>query len=161
MQAKRKPLSFGYQLFNNQLLWSPSPLFGDNDMAVITKHDQPENSWDKLLESCDPVEMFLEFNNPVDQVNTETGFLSTGTVAVDDFGAAEEIVDVETDSQEIVNDSIDPYLVSLSLIERWGSAMGILIILHFLILGSIHVYCHNIFSFQIVSFLSREILNRF
>ncbi|KAH9760786.1 tRNA (cytosine(38)-C(5))-methyltransferase 2 [Citrus sinensis] len=115
--AKRKPLSFRCQLLNNQLLRSPSPLLGNDDMTVITKHDQPDDSWDKLLESCDPVERFLEFSNSGDQVNTETGFLSTGTAAVDDFGAAEETVEVDRCV------SIDHFLVPLSLIERWGSAM--------------------------------------
>ncbi|KDO61669.1 hypothetical protein CISIN_1g016377mg [Citrus sinensis] len=118
-QAKRKPLSFRCQLLNNQLLRSPSPLLGNDDMTVITKHDQPDDSWDKLLESCDPVERFLEFSNSGDQVNTETGFLSTGTAAVDDFGAAEETVEVDRCV------SIDHFLVPLSLIERWGSAMDI------------------------------------
>ncbi|KAH9760779.1 tRNA (cytosine(38)-C(5))-methyltransferase 2 [Citrus sinensis] len=117
--AKRKPLSFRCQLLNNQLLRSPSPLLGNDDMTVITKHDQPDDSWDKLLESCDPVERFLEFSNSGDQVNTETGFLSTGTAAVDDFGAAEETVEVDRCV------SIDHFLVPLSLIERWGSAMDI------------------------------------
>ncbi|KAH9760787.1 tRNA (cytosine(38)-C(5))-methyltransferase 2 [Citrus sinensis] len=110
--AKRKPLSFRCQLLNNQLLRSPSPLLGNDDMTVITKHDQPDDSWDKLLESCDPVERFLEFSNSGDQVNTETGFLSTGTAAVDDFGAAEETVEVDRCV------SIDHFLVPLSLIER-------------------------------------------
>lgn len=123
MQAKRKPLSFRCQRVNNQLLWSPSPLLGYDDMTVIAKHDQPDDSWDKLLRSCDPVESFLEFSNPGDRVNTETGFLSTGTVAIDDSGAAEESIEVDRCI------SMDHYLVPLSLIERWGSAMGILIFL--------------------------------
>lgn len=122
MQAKRKPLSFRCEHFNGQLLWSPSPLFGHDNISV-TKDDQPEENWDKLLRSCDPVERFLEFNNPSDRVNAETGCLLTKPVAVDDFGAPEEII------EEDGYDSIGNYLVPLNLIERWGSAMGILVIL--------------------------------
>ncbi|KAJ0029794.1 hypothetical protein Pint_12692 [Pistacia integerrima] len=121
--AKRKPFSFRCQLFNNQLLWSPGPLLGQDDITVINKPDQSEESWDKLLQSCDPVERFLEFKSPSHQINTETDFLETNNVATDSFGASEKIAEANEYK------SMDQYLVPLSLIERWGSAMGILILL--------------------------------
>ncbi|TXG62125.1 hypothetical protein EZV62_013488 [Acer yangbiense] len=116
--AKRKPLSFGCQVFDNQLLQSPTPLFGDNNVTEIDKHDQQEENWDKLLQSCDPIERFLEFNNPFFQVNTGTDVPETTGAALDDFRASEKIV------EENGADSLDQYLVPFSLIERWGSAMG-------------------------------------
>lgn len=122
LQAKRKPSSFQNQLLNNRLLWSPSPLFGHDDNTVAIEHDQSQESWNKLLESCEPVEKFLEFKNHSDQMNTESGFLDTTIVPIDAYGALEK-----NDNANGHNDiSLNQYLVPLSLIERWGSAMGIL-----------------------------------
>ncbi|KAL5783161.1 hypothetical protein ACOSP7_008190 [Xanthoceras sorbifolium] len=117
--AKRKPLSFRCQVFDNQLLWSPGPLFGNNNVMEIDKHNQQEESWDKLLQSCDPIERFLEFNSPCYQGNTGTDFAAITGSALDDFGVSEKTVEVNS------NDALDQYLVPFSLIERWGSAMDI------------------------------------
>ncbi|KAK3212430.1 hypothetical protein Dsin_017136 [Dipteronia sinensis] len=117
--AKRKPLSFGCQVFDNQLLLSPTPLSGDNNVTEIDKHNQQEENWDKWLQSCDPIERFLEFNSPCYQVNTGTGVADTTGAALDDFRASEKIVEVNG------ADSLDQYLVPFSLMERWGSAMDI------------------------------------
>lgn len=121
MQAKRKPFSFKCQHFNSQLLWSPGPLLGHDDIAVINKHVESDESWDKLLQSCDPVESFLEFKKPSHQINTETDFLATNSITTDSFGASEKIGEANE------HESMDQYLVPPSLIERWGSAMGILV----------------------------------
>ncbi|XP_059459766.1 tRNA (cytosine(38)-C(5))-methyltransferase 2 isoform X1 [Corylus avellana] len=119
--AKRKPSSFQNQLLNNRLLWSPSPLFGHDDNTVAIEHDQSQESCDELLQSCEPVEKFLEFKNHSDQMDTESGLLDTTIVPIDAYGALEK-----NDNANGRNDiSLNQYLVPLSLIERWGSAMDI------------------------------------
>uniref|UniRef100_A0A2N9EZH7 Uncharacterized protein n=1 Tax=Fagus sylvatica TaxID=28930 RepID=A0A2N9EZH7_FAGSY len=119
--AKRKPCSFQNQLLNNRLLWSPSPLFGHDDNTVANEHDQSQESWDKLLQSCEPVQKFLEFKNHSNQTDTESGFLDTTLVSTDAFGDLEK-----NDKGNGLDGSSLDYLVPLSLIERWGNVMGIL-----------------------------------
>lgn len=122
LQAKRKPSSFQNQLLNNRLLWSPSPLFGCDDNTLAIEHDQSQESWDKLLQSCEPVEKFLEFKNHSDQMVTESVFLGTTIVPIDAYGALEKNDNANSHNE----DSLNQYLVPLSLIERWGNVMGIL-----------------------------------
>ncbi|KAL7596210.1 tRNA (cytosine(38)-C(5))-methyltransferase 2 isoform X1 [Lactuca sativa] len=81
--AKRKPLSFYNPEFNGQLLYVPKPLLGEND--------------NEMLQTCLPIESFLEFVNSKGKNGTFT--------------------DEE--------DSLNKYLVPSNLIERWGSAMDI------------------------------------
>lgn len=89
-------------------------------MAI--EHDQSQESCDELLQSCEPVEKFLEFKNHSDQMDIESGLLDTTIVPIDAYGALEK-----NDNANGCNDiSLNQYLVPLSLIERWGSAMGIL-----------------------------------
>ncbi|XP_034683191.1 tRNA (cytosine(38)-C(5))-methyltransferase 2 [Vitis riparia] len=118
--AKRKPLSFENQLFNNQLLSTPSPLFGHEDDSLIDEHDQSEKIWDKLLQSCEPVERFLEFKNTINPLETESSYLDTLSVSTDASG---ELENNERDRSD--SNSWDQFSVPLSLIERWGSAMDI------------------------------------
>jgi tRNA (cytosine38-C5)-methyltransferase len=97
-------------------------LFGHDDNTVAIEHDQSQESCDKLLQSCEPVEKFLEFENHSDQMDTESGLLDATIVPIDAYGALEK-----NDDAYGRNDiSLNQYLVPLSLIERWGSAMGIL-----------------------------------
>ncbi|TYH08014.1 hypothetical protein ES288_A08G281300v1 [Gossypium darwinii] len=119
--AKRKPLSFQYQLFNNQLLLSPSPLFGNNEKTVIGENSQSQENWDKLIDSCQPIENFLEFTSSSDQVNTETGPFANAEVSGNDQETSETFVE----GDEFDFGAIDQFVVPLSLIERWGSAMDI------------------------------------
>ncbi|KAH1105568.1 hypothetical protein J1N35_009336 [Gossypium stocksii] len=119
--AKRKPLSFQYQLFNNQLLLSPSPLFGNNEKTVISENSQSQENWDKLIDSCQPIENFLEFTSSSDQVNTETGPFANAEVSRNDQETSETFVE----GDEFDFGAIDQFVVPLSLIERWGSAMDI------------------------------------
>ncbi|KAG8487307.1 hypothetical protein CXB51_020904 [Gossypium anomalum] len=119
--AKRKPLSFQYQLFNNQLLLSPSPLFGNNEKTVIGENSQSQANWDKLIDSCQPIENFLEFTSSSDQVNTETGLFANAEVSGNDQETSETFVE----GDEFDFGAIDQFVVPLSLIERWGSAMDI------------------------------------
>ena len=115
-KAKRKPLSFVNQLFDNQLVWSPGPLFGCDDKVMISQRDQTQESLDKLLQSCEPVENFLEFKTPSHQ--PVSGFIDTNSALIDDF-------EVTSDRHNIR--PMEDYFVPLNLIERWGSAMGILL----------------------------------
>ncbi|XP_017983314.1 PREDICTED: DNA (cytosine-5)-methyltransferase [Theobroma cacao] len=119
--AKRKPLSFQCQLFNNQLLWSPSPLFGNDENMVIGEYDQSQENWDKLIESCQPIEKFLEFTSSSDQVDVETCSFGTTDVSANGLETSEEFVGGDAFDFS----SIDQFVVPLSLIERWGSAMDI------------------------------------
>ncbi|XP_050230974.1 tRNA (cytosine(38)-C(5))-methyltransferase 2 [Mercurialis annua] len=105
--AKRKPLSFKHAVFNSQLLWSAEPLVAYFDGAVTDGHDQPPENWDKLLQSCEPLESFLEFKNSSNQLNTEI-----------EFGNLEN-------TYERNMSTMDQYYVPSNLIERWGSAMDI------------------------------------
>ncbi|TYH60469.1 hypothetical protein ES332_D08G294800v1 [Gossypium tomentosum] len=118
--AKRKPLSFQYQLFNNQLLLSPSPLFGNNEKTVIGENNQSQENWDNLIDSCQPIENFLEFTSSSDQVDTETGPFANAEVSGNDQETSETFVE----GDEFDFGAIDQFVVPLSLIERWGSAMG-------------------------------------
>lgn len=96
LQAKRKPSSFCNPEFNGQLILVPKPLFGHKESMSISENDQLISTSNDLHQTCLPIETFLEFGNPVDQ----------------------NLVSSEA--------SINQYFVPSSLIERWGSAMGIL-----------------------------------
>lgn len=111
---------FEKPLLNNQLLSTPNPLFGHENDLLIDEHDQLE-IWDKLLQSCEPVERFLEFKNAINPLETESSYLDTLTVTTDASG---ELDNNERDRSD--GNSWDQFSVPLSLIERWGSAMGIL-----------------------------------
>ncbi|KAA3468364.1 tRNA (cytosine(38)-C(5))-methyltransferase [Gossypium australe] len=126
--AKRKPLSFQYQLFNNQLLLSLSPLFGNNEKTVIGENSQSQENWDKLIDSCQPIENFLEFSSSSDQVNMEAGPFANAEVSRNDQETSETFVK----GDEFDFGAIDQFVVPLSLIERWGSAMGIFIFVTFI-----------------------------
>ncbi|KAM2067204.1 hypothetical protein ACFX1T_043564 [Malus domestica] len=79
--AKRKPSTFYNQVFDNQLLCSLGPLFGDanDDETVFSELDEPQESRDRLLESCEPIESFLEFENCSDQSESNFGDTITGS----------------------------------------------------------------------------------
>ncbi|KAI7982046.1 tRNA (cytosine(38)-C(5))-methyltransferase 2 [Camellia lanceoleosa] len=82
--AKRKPSSFQSPLVNNQLLWSPSPLF-EHDWSpsplfeheannIVNQSNQPQESCDHWLQACEPIDNFLDFKNPSNQVEIGSGF---------------------------------------------------------------------------------------
>ncbi|XP_022132299.1 tRNA (cytosine(38)-C(5))-methyltransferase isoform X2 [Momordica charantia] len=111
--AKRRPLSFHRLLYNNQLLWSPSPLLeNDVDIETIENHGSQATS-DKLLLSCEPICRFLDHSSH----HSEFSFSDASSIQRE--GALEKTKD--TDEQG----SFDQYLVPSSLIDRWGSAMDI------------------------------------
>ena len=74
LQAKRKPLSFQHKVFNNQLLWSLRPLLSLDGGAAPYGCDQLAEIGKKLLQSCEPIDSFLEFKHSSNQVDIETGF---------------------------------------------------------------------------------------
>ncbi|GFP81480.1 DNA (cytosine-5)-methyltransferase [Phtheirospermum japonicum] len=95
-EAKRRPLSFQSVQFNNALLWDPSPILGYEGSPMTSEEAESHAYRNKLLETCRPIQDFLEINN---------------------FGG-----DVISDS---TNNPLNQYLVPSSLVERWGSAMDI------------------------------------
>ncbi|KAL9233889.1 hypothetical protein vseg_008824 [Gypsophila vaccaria] len=102
--AKRKPLCFKYARFNNQLLHTPSPLFGHDDLQGDPT-DPSSLNWDATLSSCEPVQNFLEPECHINEEEIESSCLGK-QVGSDGY-------------------SLDQYLVPRSLIDRWGSAMDI------------------------------------
>ncbi|KAF5743297.1 hypothetical protein HS088_TW09G01363 [Tripterygium wilfordii] len=119
--AKRKPLSFQQEAFNGQVLQSPTPLFGHDDNVVMNECDKPQESWDRLLQSCEPIERFLEFSDFGGQINAESVVGAVINIPPKDLGASNKICE----GSECDLSSIDQYFIPLSLIERWGSAMDI------------------------------------
>ncbi|THG06850.1 hypothetical protein TEA_010187 [Camellia sinensis var. sinensis] len=79
--AKRKPSSFQSPLVNNQLFWSPSPLFELEANNIVNESNQPQESCDQWLQACEPIENFLEFKNPSNQMEMGSGFLHTTVVS--------------------------------------------------------------------------------
>ncbi|XP_015572462.2 tRNA (cytosine(38)-C(5))-methyltransferase 2 isoform X1 [Ricinus communis] len=112
--AKRKPLLFQHKYINHQLVWSLGPLFGHDEGTVADRYDQSPESWDKLLQSCEPVVSFLEFKNSSNGVDAETDFVAI----TNDSG------DLENTGEGNLT-TMDQYIVPSNLIERWGSAMDI------------------------------------
>lgn len=110
---------FENQLFDKQLLLTPSPLFSHEDESLIEEHGQSEKMCDKLLQSCEPVERFLEFKNTSYFLETESCCLDSLSVSTDAFEEFEK-------GDRSDSTSWDQFSVPLSLIERWGSAMGII-----------------------------------
>lgn len=122
LQAKRSPSSFQYTRFNNQLLYTPSPLFGDDDELTLNAPEQSPESWESMLLSCEPVQTFLEFDNCRNQDVTESRCSDTVTCSPFSSESAQRL-DIKVG---VDGNLLDQYFVPLNLIERWGSAMGIL-----------------------------------
>lgn len=88
---------------------------------MIHENSQSQENWDKLIDSCQPIENFLEFTSSSDRINTETSPLVNAEVSRNDQETSEKFVE----GDEFDFGAIDQFVVPLSLIERWGSAMGI------------------------------------
>lgn len=117
MQAKRKPSSFVNESLNSQLIQSPRPLF-ERFNTVANKDDSSLEDRHNLLQSCQPIENFLELKNPSNDMDVESAASTTG-LSNDTSRTLRQDNDHE-------HDSLDQYYVHPSLLERWGSAMGIL-----------------------------------
>ncbi|XP_071919855.1 tRNA (cytosine(38)-C(5))-methyltransferase 2-like isoform X2 [Coffea arabica] len=114
-EAKRKPLAFKNPQFNNQLLWSPGPLYEQDDEKG-SMVDQSHGIFDDSIKACRPIEDFLEDKVPRNKVHSD---YCTLLANVSDLSE-------QTDKRNgCSRSSLNKYLVPLSLVERWGSAMDI------------------------------------
>ncbi|KAF6164534.1 hypothetical protein GIB67_025360 [Kingdonia uniflora] len=98
--AKRKSSSFLNPHVNNKLLWTPGPLLEHSDITWTNNYDQSLERWEKCLQSCAPIESFLEIST-----------LSVSTMLT-------EALNNKFDGDGSANGYLDQYLVPLSLIER-------------------------------------------
>jgi len=85
---------------------------------VTDEDDSSKEDRHKLLQSCQSIEKFLEFKNPNHDIAVESAALMTG------LSNDAPKTSGKTNGHEY--ESLDQYYVHPSLIERWGSAMGIL-----------------------------------
>ncbi|XP_054788206.1 tRNA (cytosine(38)-C(5))-methyltransferase 2 isoform X2 [Prosopis cineraria] len=121
--AKRRPSSLVKERQNSIPIQSPRPLFEHED-TVTDEYVLSQKDWDKLLQSCQPIEQFLELKNPGNDTDVESASLVTDLPG--DSVTSLEKRDVREYAGEVLNRaSLDQYSVPLSLIERWGSAMDI------------------------------------
>ncbi|XP_075508349.1 tRNA (cytosine(38)-C(5))-methyltransferase 2 isoform X4 [Primulina tabacum] len=98
--AKRKPLSFRKAQVNSYL-GAPGPVLWSDENVVTSQGVELNGYWDKLIESCRPIEDFLDLKNCVSD--------------------AEE----SKEGKRPFNNPLKQYYVPSALIERWGSAMDI------------------------------------
>ncbi|KAJ1396513.1 S-adenosyl-L-methionine-dependent methyltransferase [Sesbania bispinosa] len=116
--AKRKPSSFVNEFLNSQLIQSPRPLFEHFDTVAANEDGSSQEDRHKLVPSCQPIEKFIELKNPSNDLDVESSALMTGLSSDTSKTSGED------DDHEY--HSLDQYYVHPSLVERWGSAMGIL-----------------------------------
>lgn len=85
---------------------------------MANEDDSAQEDRHNKLQSCQPIEKFLELKNPSNYIEVESATLVTGLSndSPRSFGK-------DNDHEY---DSLDQYCVPPSLVERWGSAMGIL-----------------------------------
>ncbi|KAF9612634.1 hypothetical protein IFM89_003076 [Coptis chinensis] len=114
--AKRKPSIFQNPHVNNQLVWTPSPLLEIDVSTWIDGHDESHERWKEWLQSCKPIENFLELNTPSYQ--SKSSDCDAATVFCEPLGR-------EVEENGSGYRCPDQYVVPLSLIERLGSAMDI------------------------------------
>lgn len=82
----------------------------EDDLSLEDRHE--------LLQSCQPIEKFLEFKNPMNDIDVGSAASTTG-LSIETSGTLGKDNDREYHS-------LDQFYVHPSLLERWGSAMGIL-----------------------------------
>ncbi|KAI3454031.1 hypothetical protein Pfo_010694 [Paulownia fortunei] len=114
--AKRKPLSFQNAQFNNVLLWAPGPILGYEESMVTGEEAESHAYWNKLLETCRPIQDFLELKNFRGEVISESGAM---------LASVSEISKDTEERNEFIDNPLNQYFVPSSLVERWGSAMDI------------------------------------
>lgn len=102
---------------NSQLIQSPRPLFehfntmaNEDDLSLEDRHE--------LLQPCQPIEKFLELKNPRNDIDVDSAASTTG-LSIETSGTLGKDNDREYHS-------LDQFYVQPNLLERWGSAMGIL-----------------------------------
>lgn len=143
--AKRTPLSFQNPLFNNYLQRTPSVLLAKESILSRDGHLFQDGGREEYCVPCEPIRNFLEMRascnhqaeHAVADVCHESMVcvLDCGDVVIDSAikdHAAKNTQYIctdqtsENDEGSSINMSfLDKYVVPLSLIERWGSAMDI------------------------------------
>lgn len=81
---------------------------------VTSEEVESHAYWNKLLETCRPIQDFLELGEVI----------SESRVMLD---SVSEISKDTEEGNEFIDNPLNQYLVPSSLVERWGCAMGILI----------------------------------
>ncbi|XP_052204548.1 tRNA (cytosine(38)-C(5))-methyltransferase 2 [Diospyros lotus] len=116
--AKRKSLAFEKPLFNNQLLCSPNPLLKNDRNNMVCECNQSQESFDQWLQTCEPIENFLEFK---DHNNHQGDMQSCILHRMPVCTSTPE----SNEADKYDSSSLSQYSVPLNLIERWGNAMDI------------------------------------
>lgn len=119
--------------FNNQLLRTPGPLLGEDGSTISNQGEETQGYYDKLLQACQPIENFLEFKMSGNDVDSEAGL----------FRPCISGITEENDENVSSGSSSNLFCVPSSLIERWGSAMGIFLL-----------YRHSPLSLFVIPFCS-------
>ncbi|KAK6116862.1 hypothetical protein DH2020_049392 [Rehmannia glutinosa] len=114
--AKRKPLSFANTQFNNVLLWAPGPILGHEESMVTSEEAVSHAYWNKLLETCRPIQDFLELKNFRGEDILESA---------DMIANVSEFAKDADEGNVFLDNPLNQYFVPSSLVERWGSAMDI------------------------------------
>lgn len=85
---------------------------------MVDEDDSLKEDRHNLLQPCQPIKKFLELKNPSNDIAVDSAAFMTG---------------LSSDAPRTLGknngheyESLDQYYVQPSLIERWGSAMGIL-----------------------------------
>ncbi|KAL6578538.1 C-5 cytosine-specific DNA methylase [Orobanche minor] len=113
--AKRKPISFQTAKFNNMLCWAPGPILGPEESIVTSEEAESHAYRNKLLETCRPIQDFLEVESFKGEV------ISESSVMLDNVSEIPE----DAGGNALVDNPLNEYLVPASLVERWGGAMDI------------------------------------
>lgn len=86
---------------------------------MVTSEEAESHAYrNKLIETCQPIQYFLELDKFRDQVIPESDVMLANVAEISN--------DME-EGNKFIDYPLDQYLVPSSLVERWGSAMGILI----------------------------------
>lgn len=140
LQAKREPFSFRNPCFNNSILWTPSPLILSKDAYSTNNLDEANIDHENFESLCQPIMTFLETDlfaqnqqertREVVVSKVESAYDTDQTPSTIKHSQTTDIDKVyeEAEEGETCINSWNTYFVPPSLIERWGSAMGILII---------------------------------
>lgn len=122
MQAKRRPMYFQNAQYNNKLLCAPDLVLGHDKNIVTSNVLVGHVRWDKFIETCRPIQEFLEFKD------------STSELISDAVGSSISRISKDTEEGTVaINNTLNEYIVPPNLVERWGSAMGILLPVLFII----------------------------
>ncbi|KAL6544268.1 C-5 cytosine-specific DNA methylase [Orobanche gracilis] len=112
--AKRKPISFQTAKFNNMLCWAPGPILGPEERIVTSEEAESHAYRNKLLETCRPIQDFLEVESFKGEVISESSVMLANVSEIpEDAGG------------NALDNPLNEYFVPTSLVERWGGAMDI------------------------------------